>query len=171
MDAGTESLLLILVALIAVAMVVHAICLIVFVMSFRRISSRVEVLLDQVSRDAQPVLHSARELLTDGREKFNAISKNLLEISGMVKGQVTRLDGMLTDASQQARLQFIRLDQLLTDTISRMEETSETVRRTILGPVREISAILAGLRATLDFLRRRNKSGVEHATEDEELFI
>ena len=171
MDARTGSLLILLVALITVAMIVQAISLLIFVLSFRKFCNRVEVLLDQVSRDVQPVLHFARELLTEGREKFNAISNNLLEITGMAKGQVTRLDGMLTDASKQARLQFIRLDQLLTDTIGRMEETSEAVRRTILAPVREISSILAGLRATLDFLFRRNKAGVERATQDEELFI
>ena len=171
MNAGMESLLVLLVALIAVAMVVQAISLLILVLTYRKFSSRVEVLLDLASRDVQPVLQSARELLTDGREKFNSISNNLLEITGMAKSQVTRLDGMLTDASQQARLQFIRLDQLLTDTIGRMEETGEAVRRTILAPVREISSILAGLRATLDFLFRRNKAGVEHATQDEELFI
>ena len=171
MDARTGSLLILLVALITVAMIVQAISLLIFVLSFRKFCNRVEVLLDQFSRDVQPVLHSARELLTEGREKFHAISSNILEITGMAKGQVARLDGMLTDASKQARLQFIRLDQLLTDTIGRMEETSEAVRRTILTPVREVSALLAGLRASLDFLFRRNKAGVERPTQDEELFI
>lgn len=174
MDAGMQSvhtLLTVLVALIAAAMIVQAISVLILVLSFRRFCSRLEVLMDQISRDVTPVLQAAREFLTEGKEKFNAISSNILEITGKAKGQIVRLDGLLTDASERARLQMIRLDELLTDTVSRMEETGEAVRRTILVPVREISAILAGLRTTLDFLFRRNKAGVEHATQDEELFI
>jgi uncharacterized protein YoxC len=190
MSAGTESVLVLLVALIAVALVVQAISLLILVLSFRRICIRVEFFLDQISRDVQPVLSSARDLLTEGKEKFHAISTNVLDITTTAKAQAARLDRMLTDASDQARrqlirlddmvtdtseqvrLQFIRLDQLLSDTVSRIEETSEAVRRTIRGPAREASAILAGLRAVLDYLvSRRSKPAVEHATQDEELFI
>ncbi len=170
MGSGTETALVLLVALIALALIIQAISFLLFVLRFRKLCGRVEVFLEQISRDAQPVLQSARELLAEGKEKFSAISTNILEITSMARAQVARLDGMLTDASQQARLQFIRLDQLLTDTIGRVEETGEAVRRTILAPVREISALLSGFRTALDFFFRK-KAGVEHATQDEELFI
>jgi len=65
----------------------------------------------------------------------------------------------------------MRIDQLVTDSVSRVQETGEAVRTSIMAPVREISAVLSGVRTTLDFLFRRNKTGMDHATEDEELFI
>ena len=171
MDAGTGYVLAVSVALIAIGSIVQTICLVVMILSLRKLFGRVEVFLSQVSRDVTPVLQVARELLSDTREKVDAISGNLLDITSKAKGQISRLDGMLTDASERVRLQFIRLDQLLTDTIGRVEQTGEEVRRTILAPVREISAILAGVRATLDFLFHRSKETVEQATQDEELFI
>ena len=66
---------------------------------------------------------------------------------------------------------MIRVDQLLSNTVARVEETTETIQRNVLAPIREISAILAGVRTALDYLRHRNKTRVERATQEEELFI
>ncbi len=176
MESGT--LLAVLVGIIAVVMIIQSIAILILVLNLRKSIVRLETLLTQFTHDMQPVLESAREFLVDGREKvnaisarINAISANVLEISDIIKGQVARLDGLLTEASQRARLQLIRADELLSETITRAEETGEVVRRAVLAPVREITAILAGVRTTLDFLFRRDKRGVEQATQDEELFI
>ncbi len=175
---GSESLLSVLVAIIAAAMILQSIVVLLFVLSIRKSLQHMEALLAQLTQDIQPVLQSAREFLTERKEKFNAIfsmvsaiSANVLEISSVVKGQVGRLDGLLTEAGDRARLQLIRVDELLADTVTRVEETGQVVQRAVLAPVREITAILTGVRTTLDIFFRRNKRGVEHATQDEELFI
>lgn len=87
MNAGTGPVLLVLVALMVVALVVQAISVLVFVLIFRKFCNRLEAALDLFSRDVQPVLHSARELLTESREKFSAISANVLEITGRARGR------------------------------------------------------------------------------------
>lgn len=199
MDAGNGallSLMTVLVALIALAMIVQAIAVLVFVLAARKQASRLITIIEQINHDAQPILQNLREAIAEGREKVNVISKNVLEISeavkqqlSVIKGQIARVDGVLTDvsdrtraqvgrldailadASERARMQFIRLDDLVTGTMSRIEDTGEMVRRSVMTPVREISAILSGVRTTFDFLFRRNRSGVDHATQDEELFI
>ena len=74
--------------------------------------------------------------------------------------------------SDRLRLQVIRLDQLLSNTVARVEETTELVQHNVLKPIRELSAILAGVRTGLDFLLRRNKSRADRpATQEEEMFI
>jgi hypothetical protein len=88
-----------------------------------------------------------------------------------VKGQVTRLDGLVTEASERARMQLVRIDQLVADTVIRVEDTTEAIQSHVLGPIREITALLMGLRTGLEVLFRRNKTSVERATQDEELFI
>jgi len=174
MNSEVESLLSLLTALvgvIALAMLAQAVAVIIMATKFRKLSTRLESLADQISQDVQPVLYSAREIITESKEKFSAISSNLLDITSRVKGQVTRLDGLVTDASERAQVQIVRIDELVTETIGRVEETTETVRSSILKPVREISAVLTGLRTTLDVLFHRKGAAVDHATQDEELFI
>ncbi|OFV99129.1 MAG: hypothetical protein A3H28_12245 [Acidobacteria bacterium RIFCSPLOWO2_02_FULL_61_28] len=171
MDVASQNTLLALVVVIVALCVVQTITLLVLVLTFRKWSSRMAALAEDATRNAEPVLRAARELLADSKEKLNLVSQNLVEISQLTKNQVTRFDLLFTDLSDRLRLQMIRVDQLLSNTVARVEETTETIQRNVLAPIREISAILAGVRTALDYLRHRNKTRVERATQEEELFI
>ena len=171
MDVAAQNTLLALVVVIVALCVVQTITLLVLVLTFRKWSSRMAALAEDATRNAEPVLRAARELLADSKEKLNLVSQNLVEISQLTKNQVTRFDLLFTDLSDRLRLQMIRVDQLLSNTVARVEETTETIQRNVLAPIREISAILAGVRTALDYLRHRNKTRVERATQEEELFI
>ena len=166
-----ENMFLFLVIVIAVALLAQTVILLVFVVAFRNWCQRTGAVLDEMNRNAEPMLRAARELLAESKGKLDAITANVSEILQLTKNQVSRVDGLITDASDRARLQLIRLDQLASDTLKRFEETTEAIQRGVLAPVREIAAILAGVRTALDFLLRRNKRGVQHAAQDEELFI
>ena len=167
----SSTILVVLVGIIALAMIVQCLCVLIFVLSFRSYFARLETLFSQLAHDIQPVLVSARDILVEGRDKVKIISANVIEITVMVKSQVTRLDGLVTEASERARMQLVRIDQLVADTVIRIEDTTEAIQHNVLGPIREITALLVGLRTGLDVLFRRNKTSVEQATQDEELFI
>ena len=166
-----ENTLLVLASLVAGVLIAQTILLLVFIVAFRRWSNRMNTLVDQLSRNVEPVLQAASELLTDSREKIASLTGNLNEISLLAKNQMTRLDGFLQDTTERAQLQVLRLDDLISDTMSRVEQTTEAIQQGVLTPVRELTAVAAGVRASLDFLFRRNRKTVERATQDEELFI
>lgn len=174
MDVAAQNTLLALLVVIIALLGAQTFALVGFLFAFRAFSKRMETLLTLVegaARNTEPVLQAARELLVDGRENLNLISKNIVEISQLAKNQVSRLDGLTAEVSDRLRVQVVRVDQLVSNTVARIEETTETVQRNILTPVREISAILVGVRTALDFLLRRNKTRMERATQEEELFI
>ena len=174
MDVEAQNTVLALLVVIIALLGAQTFALLGFLYAFRSFSKRMETLLTLVegaARNTEPVLQAARELLVDGRENLNLVSKNIVEISQLAKMQVSRLDGLTAEVSDRLRVQIVRVDQLLSNTVARVEETTETVQRNILAPVREISAILVGVRTALDFLLRRNKTRMERATPEEELFI
>ncbi|OFW31238.1 MAG: hypothetical protein A3J28_18955 [Acidobacteria bacterium RIFCSPLOWO2_12_FULL_60_22] len=171
MDVAAQNTLLLLVGVIAALVITQTIVLLVFVLAMRKWTNRMAAVAENAVRNAEPVLLAARDLLVDGKEKLNLVSQNLVEISQLTKNQVVRLDGLVSDASDRVRLQLIRLDQLLSHSANRVEETTEVIQRSILAPVREISAILVGVRTAVDYLLRRNKTRMERATQEEELFI
>ena len=77
-------------------------------------------------------------------------------------------------AADRARLQLIRADQLISDSMSKIEKTADDVHKSVAQPVQEIQAVITGVRAALDFLfsKGRNPRGpVDRSTQDEELFI
>src|SRR5262245_11466213 len=83
------------------------------------------------------------------------------------------LQSVSRDASRAAALatvQVERVDRLCGMLTVRVEETLETVQTAVLKPAREVSALMAGLRAALEILRdvRRRKRGPE---DEDTLFI
>ena len=179
MDVDAQNTLLALVVVIAALFVLQTIAVVVLVFAMRRLSEQMASLMssmEEATRNAGPVLRAAREMIVESKEKLTLVSQNLVEISQLTKQQVTRFDGVMSDVSDRLRLQVIRLDQLLSNTVARVEETTELVQNNIVKPVRELSAILTGVRTGLEYLLRRNRSRANRpapgqATQEEELFI
>ena len=171
MDGELQDTIVLLASLMVAVLVAQTILMLIFVIAFRSWCVRTEALLEQITRNLDPVLKASQELLTDAREKLASVTANLHEISQLAKNQVVRLDGFVTDATDRAHLQIIRLDELVGDTIHRVEETTDAIQKGVLGPVREISAVVAGVRTALVFLMNRNRKTIERATQDEEMFI
>jgi hypothetical protein len=171
MDSAVQETLVMLASIVAAVLVAQTVLILVFVIAFRKWCIRTGALVDQVARNAEPVMTSARELLTESREKIASLTANLNDISAVAKAQVTRLDGFLQDATERAQFQVVRLDQLLSDTMDRVDETTQVVQQGVLKPVREVTAVAAGVRAALEFFANRNRKTVERAHQDEEMFI
>jgi hypothetical protein len=171
MNTAVQDTMVLLAGMIVAVLAAQAVLMLIFVIAFRKWCDRTGAVVDQVSRDMGPVLSSARELLAESREKISTLTANLNEISTMAKTQVTRLDGFLQDATERAQYQIVRLDQLLSNTMDRVDETTEAVQRGVVAPVRELSAVVAGVRTALQFFANRNRKTVERAHQDEEMFI
>jgi methyl-accepting chemotaxis protein len=127
--------------------------------------------IDLLTTATMPLLQSMRDTIEEARVRFHSIGANLEEISALTRRQVQKVDGVVSDATERAQLQIVRLDGLVSDTIEKVERTSETLQRGVVKPVQEISAIVAGVKTAVDFLRHRKRGPVEHATQDEEMFI
>ena len=92
-------------------------------------------------------------------------------LPGLPRNQAQKVDRVVTDIAERLRLQVIRADRILTGTLEVIEETGTTVRSKIWQPIHQVSAVLKGVKAGLDFLRERRRPEGEVTTEDEELFI
>ena len=85
---------------------------------------------------------------------------------------MARVDEVMQDAAARAQIQLDHAEMVVDDTINRAQETVALVHNGIMGPLREIQGVAAGLRAGMNFLMRgRNNNGPVHATADEEMFI
>jgi hypothetical protein len=63
------------------------------------------------------------------------------------------------------------IDGLLTRTQDRVETTTVEVQTTVLQPLREVSALLVGLKRTIEMLFGRERKSIDQAYQDEEMFI
>jgi hypothetical protein len=156
----------------AAAVVIQAGILVALFVAVKKSTSRMEALATEVKTKVIPTVDTAQSMLVEWRPKIDTIASNVSETTTVVRGQVERLDATVTDIVDRTRLQVIRADELLNRTMDRIEETSDVVHRTVVSPVRQLSGIIQGLTAGLEFLlggERRRRHDV--SVPQDEMFI
>ena len=109
------------------------------------VARRLNQLLTQVEREMKPLADSV-----------NTIARDAARISSLAAGQVERVD------------------RLVTELTTRIEQTATTVQDAILKPLREGAAIMSGVKAVIDVFRElTGRTGPAPARKEDEdaLFI
>lgn len=160
------------IALTSAAVVIQAGILVALYLSVRKTSARMEALATEVKTKVLPTAELAHSMLVELRPKIDTVIGNVSETSTMVRAQLARLDATVSDVIDRTRLQVIRADELLNRTMDRVEQTSDLVHKTVVSPVRQISGLVQGLTAGLEFFfggKRRRGNGV--TVPQDEMFI
>jgi hypothetical protein len=89
----------------------------------------------------------------------------------MGKVQMGKLDTVITDATQRAKVQLEHAELVVDDTMSRVHQSVTAVHNGIVRPVREIQAVTAGVSAAIQHLLRGGRPNVAQVTHDDEMFI
>jgi hypothetical protein len=159
-----ESLLTIFVALTAIAVMTQAGVLVAIYMVSKRHSEQMERFMNET-----------RELMVPIRsitENLRIASANIVEIGAVAREQFRRVEGMVTDTHEVLQTQLARLDSATREVVERVSGTAEVLQDSVVRPVRELSAIAKGVGRGLEaFFFRRQRSTVDQAHSDEELFI
>ena len=108
------------------------------------------------------------------------VAKSAIRAVGDVRKEIRplmdKVNRMADDAAQAtalARMQVERVDQLVRQTADRIDGVSNAIQNTIVAPLRNGAAVIAGIRAAISvFGRRRGDRGGRTVREDEDaLFI
>jgi hypothetical protein len=156
----------------AVAVVIQAGILVALYVAVRQTTSRMETLATEVKDKVLPTADTAQSIMLDLRPKIDNIANNVSETSTVVRGQLERIDATVTDVVVRTRLQVIRADELLNRTMDRIEETTDVVHRTVVSPVRQLSGLIQGLTAGVEFLFGGKRASRRDVTvPQDEMFI
>jgi hypothetical protein len=166
MDQNT-TILTIFVAICAVAMLVGAVSLVGMFIVARDLRGKFM----QSWPEIQSIIASSKRSVEVAEKQLNTIGASSISILDITKQQLVKVDELLSDASARAKVQMQRAELVLDDTMTRVQETVGIVQKGVLRPVREVHGIFTGIRTTIAYLGRANKSTVDHATSDEEMFI
>src|SRR6185312_3967224 len=149
------------IALTAVAIALQSLVLFGIFLSLRKTSAKVDTLTTELRTNALPAIQSAQSLITTSGPKLEEIVSNVHTTTALVRGQVERLDNTVSDIIDRTRLQVIRADELVTRTLDRVEDTTETLQHTVVSPVRQLTGIMQGVSVGLGALfRARNRRRV-----------
>ena len=75
------------------------------------------------------------------------------------------------DIADRSKAQIARVDAVVDEAVVQVHQAGDNVKTAVMKPVREASAVLAGVRAAMTTLVDGRRPTVDHVTQDEEMFI
>jgi hypothetical protein len=63
------------------------------------------------------------------------------------------------------------VDAAVDETVENVQHAGENVRAAVLKPVREVSAVMAGVKAAVSAYGQGRRPSIDHIPQDEEMFI
>lgn len=159
-----EGLLTLFVALTALAVITQAAVLVAIYIKSRRLAEQMERFMKETREVMVPV-----KSIT---ENLRVASGNLVEIGMAARDQFRRVETMVAETGDALHIQLDRLDQATQDVVTRINDTATIVQDSVVRPFREVSALAKGVTRGFEALIfRRNRSTVDRAHQDEEMFI
>jgi ABC-type transporter Mla subunit MlaD len=167
-----DNMLIVVLVLVAIAVVLQAWAMVGVWVTMRKIPGQIESVRSDVKQRLDPLAQSVTEIVANSREPVRNISTNLAEISRILRDRTGQLDATVAEMVDRSRLQVIRVDQMISSLVDKVETTSDVVQKNVLAPIQEVAAIVKGVRTGLEFLfSRRRSASVTDATQDEQMFI
>jgi hypothetical protein len=155
------------VSLAAISALVAAIVALTVASGLRKLQVRVQATIDR----AEPILDTARRVLDDSAPKLAAVTTDAAEVIRLVREQAERLSELVKDFSERAKVQVARIDGTIDHSLEQFEIATEAVKGAVLKPVREFNGIFSGIKTAVVVYATGRRASVDHATQDEEMFI
>jgi hypothetical protein len=166
-----NTLLIVFIAVTAGAVLLQAGILLGMYFAVRKTSAKVESLSAEVKTRVLPTADLAHAMISDLRPKIETLLDNVSVSTTVLRAQLERIDATLTDIVDRTRLQVIRADEFVTSTMDKLEETRESVQRTVVSPVRQISGLMHGLTVGVEAFFNRRRSRNSPTVQQDEMFI
>jgi hypothetical protein len=143
-----------------------------------RITSKVRLRVDEMVSRAEPVIDTVKKIAADSAPKISAIAArgveiadNAKDISDVAKDQAHRFAEVGRDIADRTKAQVARVDAVVDETVDQVHHAGDNVKAAVLKPVREASAVMAGVKAAVSTLANGRRPTVDHIVQDEEMFI
>jgi hypothetical protein len=155
------------VSLAAISALVAAIVALSVASGLRKLQVRVQTTIDR----AEPILDTARRVFDDTAPKLATVTADAAEVVRLSREQVERLSELIKDFSERAKVQVARIDGTIDHSLEQFEIATEAVKGAVLKPVREFNGIFTGIKTAVTVYATGRRASVDHATQDEEMFI
>jgi len=125
-----ETVLMVAVVVITLAVIAQAGVLLAMYMLSRRLTGKVEVLMNESQKLITPL-----ESITSN---LKSVSDDLAETGQIAREQMMQIQSLVGDTREEIRLQFLHVRERVVDTV-------EEARETVMRPLRQYSAIASAI--------------------------
>lgn len=165
-------------------MAIIAVCFVVMAISMLAIAvmvSRVVGLVRQVQERTEPLIQSANNISSQGKEiaeKFGEMSahlstatKYLSESTGLIKDELVEIKLLVGQTTETAKEKVALVSKTIDRTNIQVKDTADFIQTKVVEPAREAAAIMAGFRRGLEVLLAPSPKQLNSVYGDDEMFI
>jgi methyl-accepting chemotaxis protein len=152
-ELNHETIQLAFIVVTALAVLLQAIILLAIFFAVRKAARSLKEEVEDLRSSVLPLIYNTRELYTRLAPKFESAVGDLAEMASGLRVQTARVEATTTEIVERIRHQTIRLDTMLSSVLDAIDRAGGFVAETVSRPVRQLSAIMASIKAILESLR------------------
>jgi methyl-accepting chemotaxis protein len=160
---GIENTILAFVAIAALALAVQTIGMIAVLLVARKAARNLRDEMEQYRSSLMPLILRAREVVQNVAPKVEAAADELSAMTTRLREQTAEVQDAASDIIARTQRQVGRVDSILSSIFDRVERAGSFVSDAVAKPMRQLSGVIASVKAVVDTLRD-SESG--HAVHD-----
>jgi hypothetical protein len=169
-----NTLLIVFTGVLAFAVLLQTLLFLGIYKCIRQLAAWTDTAGKDLIRDIAGISAKVEESLTSIKgmvESLKPISARLGETTEIIHKRVVDVDDFLAETTRTARLEILRLQDVVQSATHRADVILEQLQSSVLGPINEISAVSRAIRAALSVLFRGRRNISDGSAHDEEMFI
>ena len=169
-----QTIQLALIALVALAMLIQVIVLLAAFVAMRKAARSVDEKLEELRSSVMPLLDKTRALVTRLTPKIEETAEDLAALTHSLRVQTNDVQHAANEIIARVRTQASRLDTLLSNVLDALERAASFMADAVNKPLRQLSAILASVKAALESLRDYQpspRSQADRVTGNHDMFV
>jgi methyl-accepting chemotaxis protein len=158
----------------ALALLLQAIVLFLIFIGIRAAITKLRDDFEEFRTSVVPFITEAREVFTRVAPKIEQTTADVAVLTHTLREQSEDLKVATTDIIEKARRQACRLDAMTTSVLNAADRAGTAVNDAVTRPLRQLSAILASIRAAVDTLRTSEpaaRARANHPPGDPDMFV
>jgi hypothetical protein len=159
-----DTILLAFVGVTALAFVLQTIILLAIFATVRKAARVVKEETEDLRSSMMPIIYNSRDLYARLAPKIEQTVEDLSVIAHGLRVQTAEVQSSALEVMEKLRRQTTRLDQMFTTVLDAVDRAGGFVAETVSRPIRQISGMLASIKAIIESLRTPVET--EHAPAD-----
>jgi uncharacterized protein YoxC len=166
-NLDSQTIQLALVAAVAVALLLQTIFLLAILVTVRRTARSVKDEIEDLRSAVMPIIYNTRDLMIRVTPRVEATIDDLAQMAQGMRVQTDDLQASAKEVIARLRAQASRVDSMLSGVLDAVDRAGDFLADAVSKPVRQISGLVASIKAVVESLRSEESVSHTHSSDDD----
>jgi uncharacterized protein YoxC len=174
-----ETIELVCIGVGALALLIQALVMLAVLFGVRKAAKSIKEQIEDLRSTVMPIVETSRELADSTKQlvvrltpKIEQTVTDIAELARCLREQASEVEVAAEEILNRVRKQTGRIDAMFTGTMDAVDKASTFVAETVSKPIRQLSGLLAGIKAIVESLRASDPAYREPSLhDDKDMFV